>query len=107
MIEPTDDDIREAVRRTGDVGWDEEDTPAYVRRWAAKGRRPSMMTLDHASTIAKLRVAVEALEMAKTLMDAIEQTDDNVWHIVHEDPESLCSDTMHGIETALAQIREA
>lgn len=59
MIEPTDEDIAEALRLSD--YWPFASAP-IVRDFAKIGASQAVNCLAHARTIAKLRIAVEALE---------------------------------------------
>lgn len=85
MLDPTDQDIAEALRQTGAAGT--MGTVDFVKRSAAHGSEFAQAHIAHARTIAKLRIAVEALEYAHAHAPT-----SNVWFVVHD---------------ALAQIKEA
>jgi hypothetical protein len=49
----------------------------------------------------------KALRMAKDLLDTIEQTPGNVWHVVADDPETAVGDTYSAVDAALQQKADA
>jgi hypothetical protein len=59
--ETPDEFIAEALRLSGDDGWQDDSAPAYIRKWASKGRLQAKMILAHAATLHKLALAREAL----------------------------------------------
>lgn len=53
------------------------------------------------------KMAIEALRLSKALLEVIEQTPGNVWHVAADDPETACCDTMSAVDKALAALEQA
>lgn len=91
-IEPTDQDIAEALREHGYAIWNNPAFPDVIRdRAATVGYADSKRIFSYARTLAKLRVAMEALDY---------YADDHEWMGADS------ADFGHVARRTVAQIRE-